>query len=407
MRARTYWGSLLPPEARAATSTRRAETPKSRRWWQWRWWWPEVVSSARASRTTGCRRRWPWMRVLAVGLAQSLGACGRNRYAPPPPPEVTVSQPVEQEVTTYNEFTGHTAAIEAVDIRARVAGLPAEHALQAGRERQEGRSALRHRARRSTRHGSIRRKPTSTARRRSTGRPQAQLEITQAIFERTAGSRTDLVQKTQARDLAKAQLAMARANLEPPSSISPTRTSTRRSTAASTATSSTSATSSAAARRRCSPRSCATIRSTSTSPSSERELLQLPRAAAAARRRRSHAEGQHNVRAYPRSSATETGFPHAGKVDYAGNRVDPETGTIEVRAVFAEPGSRDPARALRARARAVHARAGGARARRRGAGRPGRIATSCVVDDKNVVQYRRVEVGPLIEGDLRVDRRTA
>src|SRR5438094_430535 len=60
--------------------------------------------------------------LLAVAMALAT-ACDRgNRYAPPPPPDVTVARPIEQEVTTYNEFTGYTAAVEAVDVRARVQG---------------------------------------------------------------------------------------------------------------------------------------------------------------------------------------------------------------------------------------------------------------------------------------------
>ena len=59
--------------------------------------------------------------VLAGMLA--VPACGeRNVYAPPPPPQVTVSQPVRQPVTDYLEFTGNTQAINTVQLRARVEG---------------------------------------------------------------------------------------------------------------------------------------------------------------------------------------------------------------------------------------------------------------------------------------------
>jgi len=50
-------------------------------------------------------------------------ACGdRNVYVPPPPPKVTVSQPASRPVTDYLEFTGNTAAINTVQLRARVEG---------------------------------------------------------------------------------------------------------------------------------------------------------------------------------------------------------------------------------------------------------------------------------------------
>ena len=51
-------------------------------------------------------------------------ACGEgNVYAPPPPPQVTVAQPVRQPVADYLEFTGNTQAINTVQLRARVQGF--------------------------------------------------------------------------------------------------------------------------------------------------------------------------------------------------------------------------------------------------------------------------------------------
>jgi len=66
-----------------------------------------------------------WRPVRGAVLAMILAAisCGeRNVYAPPPPPKVTVSQPVRQQVTDYLEFTGNTQAINTVQLRARVEG---------------------------------------------------------------------------------------------------------------------------------------------------------------------------------------------------------------------------------------------------------------------------------------------
>ena len=69
----------------------------------------------------------PMNRKLA-GWASLCGllvimACGeRNVYAPPPPPQVTVSQPRRQPVVDYLEFTGNTQAINTVQLRARVEG---------------------------------------------------------------------------------------------------------------------------------------------------------------------------------------------------------------------------------------------------------------------------------------------
>ena len=62
--------------------------------------------------------------VLVVTLCLALGACKREppALAAIPPPVVMVSPPVEREITDYYEYTGRTAAVEAVEVRARVSG---------------------------------------------------------------------------------------------------------------------------------------------------------------------------------------------------------------------------------------------------------------------------------------------
>jgi RND family efflux transporter MFP subunit len=57
-----------------------------------------------------------------MALAVTSGCGEKNTYAPPPPPEVTVSQPIHQQVTGYLEFTGNTQAINTVQLTARVKG---------------------------------------------------------------------------------------------------------------------------------------------------------------------------------------------------------------------------------------------------------------------------------------------
>jgi RND family efflux transporter MFP subunit len=57
-------------------------------------------------------------------LAAALSACGQdNQYAAPPPPKVTVATPVERQVPNYFEATGNTAAVNSVDLVARVQGF--------------------------------------------------------------------------------------------------------------------------------------------------------------------------------------------------------------------------------------------------------------------------------------------
>ncbi len=66
-------------------------------------------------------RRGLLVAVLA-GLAWSVGCRHHEDAAPSPPPAVTVSHPVEREVTDYAKFTARLVAIESTEIRARVSG---------------------------------------------------------------------------------------------------------------------------------------------------------------------------------------------------------------------------------------------------------------------------------------------
>lgn len=64
-----------------------------------------------------------WATVLLPALFV-LAACGQdNRYAAPPPQKVPVAHPVEQAVSEYFESTGNAAAINTVDLVARVQGF--------------------------------------------------------------------------------------------------------------------------------------------------------------------------------------------------------------------------------------------------------------------------------------------
>ena len=60
---------------------------------------------------------------LAWILVTFVVACKeKTTYAPPPPPKVTVAQPVQRTVTDYLELTGNTQAVNTVQLVARVAG---------------------------------------------------------------------------------------------------------------------------------------------------------------------------------------------------------------------------------------------------------------------------------------------
>ena len=61
--------------------------------------------------------------VAALAIALFAGACEeKNTYVPPPPPKVTVAKPIQKPVTDYLDFTGNIAAVQTVQLRARVEG---------------------------------------------------------------------------------------------------------------------------------------------------------------------------------------------------------------------------------------------------------------------------------------------
>ncbi|MBV8234852.1 MAG: efflux RND transporter periplasmic adaptor subunit [Acidimicrobiia bacterium] len=64
------------------------------------------------------------MRILLLGLCIGLAGCTRVPSGAPEaaPTPVTVSRPVERDVTDYADFTGRTAAVDSVEVRAHVWG---------------------------------------------------------------------------------------------------------------------------------------------------------------------------------------------------------------------------------------------------------------------------------------------
>ena len=67
----------------------------------------------------------PVLAILALTFAGVLAGCDRpaQQAASPPPPAVTVAQPTKRTVTDWEEFTGRFAAVEEVQVRARVGGF--------------------------------------------------------------------------------------------------------------------------------------------------------------------------------------------------------------------------------------------------------------------------------------------
>lgn len=61
--------------------------------------------------------------AVTILLFVVLTACEQNSFVPPPPPKVEVGVPVKRTVTRFLEATGSTAPIKSVDLVARVQGF--------------------------------------------------------------------------------------------------------------------------------------------------------------------------------------------------------------------------------------------------------------------------------------------
>ncbi len=76
--------------------------------------------------------------VLYVGANSAGNNAAQAQSAAPPAPAVTVSTPVQREITEWNEYTGQFVATELVEIRARVSGYLTEIHFEDGQFVKQG-----------------------------------------------------------------------------------------------------------------------------------------------------------------------------------------------------------------------------------------------------------------------------
>lgn len=101
--------------------------------------------------------------------------------------------------------------------------------------------------------------------------------------------------------------------------------------------------------------------------------------------------------------ATDEGFPHKGVIDFVDNRLDPNTGTIQLRAVLENPKPDKGQRVLQPGFFARVRVSGGEDYEAllvddKAVGADHASRTVFVVNDQNIVQQKVVQVGPVIEG---------
>lgn len=271
--------------------------------------------------------------ALATGLLMAAIATACSSQAEPgagmpPPPEVSVAQVLNKEVSRWDEFTGRVTAIETVELRPRVSGYVQQVAYKEGQEVRKGDLLFvidprPYRARLSQAEADLERA------RAEARLAQMQDKRAQTLVEAKAISREEFetrraasTQGDAAVRAAEAALENARLDLQFTTVRSPI--------------------DGRAGRALVTEGNLATADSTllttvvSQDPvfvyfeSDEQSFLRYQELA----RKGERASTQNPVRV---GLASEQGYPHEGTVDFVDNQVDPSTGTIRARAVLRNP----------------------------------------------------------------------
>lgn len=330
--------------------------------------------------------------LLAVMLA-TTGCRDTNQYVAPPPPTVTVAQPQQQDITQFAQYSGLTEAVESVEIRARVEGyLQSIHFAD---------SAL---VNKGDLLFVIDPKPyqarldeavaTLAMRQAELRLAEATLKRKESAFEDQAVSEVEVIEARAQRDQAVAAIDAARAAIET-ARLDLSYTRVRAPLSGRIGRRLVDVGNLVGAEEKT---LLATI--VSTDPMyvyfniNERDLLDFQNHPSD---RQAPTNGNGQTAVYLGLS-NETDYPHEGRVDYVDNRVDADTGTIQVRGIFDNADGRllpglfarvqAPIRTVR-QALLVPEEA-------LGVDLQGYYLLSVNAD--NEVEYRAVKVGPKVEG---------
>ena len=339
----------------------------------------------------------PFARVaLSLVASAMIAGCGQdNRYVAPPPPRVTVATPLERQVSRYFESTGNTAAINTVDLVARVQGFVQEINYKDGAFVKKGTSLFviepePYQLKLDAAKASV------TSAKATLAQNEAEYQRQADLLKRQVSAQVTYDQALAQRDISQANVQSAQAN-ERQAEINLSYTNV------------TAPFDGAVSARQVSigqlvGATSATVLSTIVQhdpiwvnfTANERDVLQVR--ANLARTGRTTAD----LLGIPVEIGlqTESGYPHKGELDYVAPTVDPATGTLAVRAILANsdyillPGYfvrvRIPSRpkpALLVSDAAI------------GSDQGGRYVL--VVNKDSVVEQRKVEPGQLV-GEMRV-----
>ena len=266
--------------------------------------------------------------LLAAAIATACSSQADPGAGMPPPPEVSVAQVLNKDVSRWDEFTGRVTAIETVELRPRVSGYVQQVAYKEGQEVKKGDLLFvidprPYKARLAQAEADLERA------RAEARLAQMQDKRAQTLVEAKAISREEFetrraasTQGDAAVRAAEAALDNARLDLQFTTVRSPI--------------------DGRAGRAMVTEGNLASADSTllttvvSQDPvyvyfeSDEQSFLRYQELA----RKGERAATQNPVRV---GLASESGYPHEGTVDFVDNQVDPSTGTIRARAVLRNP----------------------------------------------------------------------
>ncbi len=271
-----------------------------------------------------------------------FAACDqRNEYVEPPPPKVTVAKPLQQEVIDYLEFTGTTHAFKMVEVRARVAGFLQNMHFTPGTKVEEGDLLFEIDPREYDAELNAAQAELSSA---EAQHKRARIEFQRAekLFKQKAGAETDVVKWRGERDIARADILRAKAKVEKAGlDLSYTKV-----TAPITGRVSRNLVDLGNLVGESEPTLLTTV--TRYDPMyayfnlNERDLLKVM----AMNRKKVQEKGldpaedseiEADIQVFL-EIANEEGYPHQGKLDFAESGVDEQTGTLQLRGVFPNPG---------------------------------------------------------------------
>jgi RND family efflux transporter MFP subunit len=252
----------------------------------------------------------------------------------PPPAKVTVARPVEREVIDWDEYTGYLAAVETVELRARVGGFVEKADFQEGQFVDEGQVLFE-----------IDPQPYQAELDKAVaqvGQAEAQFENAASEFTRIerlrAGgggsekefqdARYNKMQANAAVAAAKANAESARLNLEWTKVKAPIhgRISRKLITPGNLITGGTASGTLLTTITKVDPVYCYI-------DADERSVLKYQKLAQEKKRVSAR---DARIPAFL-ALANETGFPHEGVIDFVDSHVDPTTGTLRARGVFPNP----------------------------------------------------------------------